>query len=81
MKRHATVPGFSLSGSKAQKQMRSFCPVCRDMLVAATNSQHVTRNVVRHWWACESCGFEFDTMVRLPALPADLCQSIGSMMA
>jgi RNase P subunit RPR2 len=71
MKRHATVPAFSV---EAHSFVRSFCPECHDLMVAATQSQHVDKNVVRHWWSCESCGHEFRTTVRLPALPLEACQ-------
>jgi transcription elongation factor Elf1 len=86
MKKHGTVPAFSVGPHVAQhtvahKLVRSFCPECHDLLVAATKSQHVERNVVRHWWACEACGHEFRTTVRLPALPAEVCHSAMGMTA
>jgi hypothetical protein len=65
MKIHATRPAFS---ARNPKFVPSFCPHCHDLLVAAAMSQHVQEDVVRHWWACESCGHEFGTTVRLPAL-------------
>jgi transcription elongation factor Elf1 len=69
--KHATVPAFSV---EAHSFVRSFCPECHDLMVAATQSQHVDKNVVRHWWSCESCGHEFRTTVQLPALPVEACQ-------
>jgi hypothetical protein len=46
-----------------------FCPRCEDLIIAATQSQHVSVNEIRHWWACETCGHEFRTTVRwLPSL-------------
>src|ERR1700733_13808368 len=71
MKKHATVPAFSV---EAHSFVRSFCPECHDLMVAATQSQLVNKNVVRHLWSCESCGHEFRTTVRLPALPVEVCQ-------
>jgi RNase P subunit RPR2 len=68
MKFHATAPAFSIA---RHNFMRSFCPQCHDLLVAAARSQHVEDDVVRHWWTCESCGYEFGTTVQLPALPAE----------
>jgi RNase P subunit RPR2 len=65
MKCHEAVPAFSV---EPYRFARSFCPECHDLLVAATKSQHVDSDVVRHWWSCESCGHEFRTTVRLPAL-------------
>jgi DNA-directed RNA polymerase subunit M/transcription elongation factor TFIIS len=44
-----------------------FCPQCQDLIIAATQSQHVSRNEIRHWWVCETCGHEFRTTVRWPA--------------
>jgi DNA-directed RNA polymerase subunit M/transcription elongation factor TFIIS len=66
MKFHATAPSFSVWPNVA-----SFCPECHDLMVAATTSQHVGEDVVRHWWSCESCGHEYPTTVTLPALNAD----------
>jgi hypothetical protein len=40
------------------------CPQCQDLIIAATQSQHVSTNEIRHWWACEACGHEFRTTVR-----------------
>jgi RNase P subunit RPR2 len=68
MKFHATEPAFSIA---THNFMRSFCPQCHDLLVAAAMSQHVEEDVVRHWWTCESCGHEFGTTVRLHPLPAE----------
>ena len=68
MKFHAASPAFSIA---THNFMRSFCPECHDLLVAAATSQHVEEDVVRHWWSCESCGHEFGTTVRLRPLPAE----------
>jgi RNase P subunit RPR2 len=70
MAHHETRLTFS---AECRGFMRSFCPECRDLMVAATRSQHVSKNVVRHFWSCESCGHEFRTTVQLPALPAEVC--------
>jgi len=67
MKFHATAPSLSRG---PRNVMRSFCPECHDLVVAAAKSQHVAEGVVRHWWSCDSCGHEFRTTVRLPALSA-----------
>ncbi len=61
MKYHGTAPAFSIAPYKVS---RLFCPNCHDLIIAATQSQHVSTNEVRHWWACESCGYEFRTTVR-----------------
>jgi RNase P subunit RPR2 len=70
MKFHATAPPSSIT---THNIMRSFCPVCHDLMVSAAMSQHVNRNVIRHFWACESCGHEFRTTVHLRALAAENC--------
>ena len=71
MKKHATVPAFSV---EAHSFVRSFCPECHDLMVAANKSQHVERDVVRHWWICEACGHEFPTTVTLPAVACGVCE-------
>jgi len=73
MKLHATGQSFSFG---PQNAIRSFCPECRDLMIAAAKSQHVKADVVRHWWSCESCGHEFRTTVRLPALPVETSHSV-----
>jgi len=78
MERHATVPAFSVQPCKF---VRAFCPECHDLLVAATQSQHVDLDVVRHWWSCESCGHEFRTTVQLPALKGEARHGAVGMMA
>jgi RNase P subunit RPR2 len=60
--------------SHADKLVRSHCPQCDDLMVAPARSQHVQNDLVRHWWSCETCGHEFRTTVRLPALPAEALQ-------
>jgi len=46
------------------------CPKCSDVLLAPAVSEHVNENIVRHFWACESCGHEFETTVRLFSKPS-----------
>jgi RNase P subunit RPR2 len=64
----------STFSSQADKLVRSHCPQCDDLMVAPARSQHVQNDLVRHWWSCETCGHEFRTTVRLPALPAEALQ-------
>jgi DNA-directed RNA polymerase subunit M/transcription elongation factor TFIIS len=73
MKVHATTPSFSYG---SQNAIRSFCPACQDLMISAAKSQHVKDDVVRHWWACESCGHEFRTTVRLSELSAPASQPL-----
>jgi len=66
MKYHGTAPACSIVPYKIS---RSFCPQCKDLIIAATQSQHVSTNEIRHWWTCENCGHEYRTTVRwLPSL-------------
>ena len=43
----------------------SCCPNCNDVMLAPAASEHVNEREVRHFWACEACGHEFTTAVRL----------------
>jgi rubredoxin len=66
MKYHGTAPAFSIA---PDNDSRLFCPQCQDLIIAATKSQHVSTTEVRHWWACESCGYEFRTIVQWQSSP------------
>ena len=68
MKNHGAGPAFSFAPGKVS---RLFCPRCRDLIIAATRSQHVSTNEVRHWWACETCGYEFRTTVQWQSSPPE----------
>jgi hypothetical protein len=68
MENHGTAPAFSFAPCKVS---RLFCPRCRDLIIAATRSQHVSTNEVRHWWACETCGYEFRTTVQWQSCPPE----------
>jgi rubrerythrin len=37
------------------------------MLFAPEASQHVDETMIHHVWSCESCGYLFETSVRLTA--------------
>ena len=41
------------------------CPNCNDLVFAPAASEFVSKTRVRHIWACEACGHEFATSVRL----------------
>jgi RNase P subunit RPR2 len=60
-KYHGTAPAYSIAPYKVS---RLFCPHCEDLIIAATQSEHVSTNEIRHWWTCEACGHEFRTTVR-----------------
>jgi DNA-directed RNA polymerase subunit M/transcription elongation factor TFIIS len=68
MKYHGTAPACSIAPYKVS---RLFCPQCQDLIIAATQSQHVSRNEIRHWWVCEACGHEFRTTVRWLPSPVE----------
>lgn len=77
MKYHGTAPACSIAPYKLS---RLLCPQCQDLIIAATQSQHVSTNEIRHWWACEACGHEFRTTVRwqpsLESVPAAEAKSL-----
>jgi transcriptional regulator NrdR family protein len=66
MKDYGTAPAFSIAPSNDAPLL---CPQCQDLIIAATKSQHVSPNEVRHWWACETCTHEFCTTVRWESSP------------
>ena len=41
------------------------CAQCGDSLLAPEWSEHVSHRCVRHLWACEHCGYQFETLVYL----------------
>jgi predicted RNA-binding Zn-ribbon protein involved in translation (DUF1610 family) len=41
------------------------CAQCGDVLIAPIWSEHVNERRVRHVWACEACGYEFESTVHL----------------
>jgi transcription elongation factor Elf1 len=45
------------------------CPRCGNHLVAAEASEYLREGHIRHSWACESCGQEFQTAVILSEAP------------
>ena len=55
---------------RAQRFGRSFCPRCKDMLLAPTVSEYVKETLVRHLWSCDMCGYEFQSAVRLTKVSA-----------
>jgi transcription elongation factor Elf1 len=41
------------------------CAQCGDSLVGPEWSEHVSEQRVRHFWSCDSCGYQFETTVLL----------------
>ncbi len=62
MKYHGTALACSFAPYKVSSRL--FCPRCHDQIIAATRSEHVSTTEIHHWWACESCGYEYRTTVR-----------------
>jgi hypothetical protein len=50
---------------RAQRFGGSFCPKCKEMLLAPMISEYVSEALVRHLWSCDTCGHEFQASVRL----------------
>src|SRR5437763_11283807 len=46
---------------------RKPCAQCGDLLIAPEWSEHISERCIRHVWACEACGYEFETAVYLSA--------------
>jgi hypothetical protein len=72
------TPPFSIAPSS---DARLLCPRCQDLIIAATKSQHVSPNEVRHWWACETCGYEFSTTVRWEPSPFQTVSAFEKTLA
>ena len=47
---------------------KNVCPQCSSWLLAPDWSEHLNERCVRHTWACEACGYQFETAVIFPAL-------------
>jgi predicted RNA-binding Zn-ribbon protein involved in translation (DUF1610 family) len=77
MKYYGTTP-ISIALSSGS---RLLCPRCQDLIIAATKSQHVSSNEVRHWWACETCGYEFCTTVRWESSPFQTVSAFEKTLA
>jgi ribosomal protein L37AE/L43A len=43
------------------------CAQCGDTLFAPEWSEYLDERRVRHLWTCDSCGYEFESMVCYPA--------------
>jgi ribosomal protein L37AE/L43A len=46
------------------------CAQCGDELFAPDWSEYLDECRIRHLWVCESCGYQFETLVRYPAAGA-----------
>ncbi len=55
----------ALRSSPARRMSRPYCPKCNDKLFAPEISRLVEETIVEHIWSCDSCGYVFETSVRL----------------
>ncbi len=46
-------------------QLFAPCAQCGDTLIGPEWSEHVSERRVRHFWSCDSCNYQFETMVVL----------------
>jgi len=44
------------------------CAQCGERIFAPDWSEYLDSQRVRHLWACESCGYQFETLVKFPVL-------------
>jgi hypothetical protein len=44
----------------------NYCAQCGDVLFIPEWSEHLSDRRVRHLWACDSCGYRFETVVVFP---------------
>ena len=44
------------------------CAQCGKRIYAAEWSEYLDDRHVRHLWACEACDYQFETLVRFPAV-------------
>ena len=45
---------------------KNTCQQCQAWLLAPDWSEYLNERCVRHAWSCESCGYEFETVVFFP---------------
>lgn len=43
------------------------CAQCFERIYAAEWSEYIDDRHLRHLWACEACGYRFETLVKFPA--------------
>lgn len=60
--------GEAKADARLATQKNNHCPQCSASLLAPSWSEHLNERCVRHTWACDACGYEFETAVFFPAL-------------
>jgi RNase P subunit RPR2 len=56
---------FSTRGRTTENLGRPNCPRCGSVLLMAEESRFNVRGRIDHTWACDDCGNEFVTSIRL----------------
>jgi len=46
---------------------KNTCPQCGEWLLAPVWSEYQSERCVRHAWACDACGYDFETAVYFAA--------------
>ena len=41
------------------------CAVCNETIIAPTWSEYASKHEVRHFWFCENCGHDIETVINL----------------
>lgn len=65
-----TLPVETATQTRLTTYRRNPCPQCSEALLAPEWSEFVGDRCVRHSWACEACGYQFETSVVFPAAAA-----------
>jgi ribosomal protein S27AE len=58
-------------GTFAQHIRLPKCPQCGDMLLAPLLAEHVSEQLVRNHWVCESCGHTFRNSFKFEAVAVE----------
>lgn len=62
MKPHAS---FHKRSNQPDFFLLQSCPGCQEILVSPIASEYVGEGRVQHHWACDACGHEFQTAIKL----------------
>ena len=49
---------------------KNTCPQCSEWLLAPDWSEYLNDRCVRHTWSCETCSYQFETVVVFPMAEA-----------
>jgi hypothetical protein len=59
---HVTVP---MRYAHERYLGRPSCPKCGELLMAPEASEYLSGYDIRHRWQCDSCDFQFETLIDL----------------